>query len=114
MGIAEVITAARSPWQNPYVERVIGTIPRELLAPSSCGASSFVILVHCFDGESRASSERGPPPTRQEEKRAQDHRPVGAHLVRHRPKVALHQNWDFGRRNGDHHVDDEWNGRKLR
>ncbi len=61
MGIAEVITAARSPWQNPYVERVIGTIPRELLAPSSCGASSFVILVHCFDGESRASSERGPP-----------------------------------------------------
>src|SRR6266851_1205944 len=60
MGIADVITAARSPWQNPYVERVIGTIPRELHAPSSCGASSFVILVHCFDGESRASSERGP------------------------------------------------------
>ena len=31
MGIAEVITAARSPWQNPYVERVIGTIRREVL-----------------------------------------------------------------------------------
>ncbi len=31
VGIAEVITAARSPWQNPYVERVIGTIRRELL-----------------------------------------------------------------------------------
>ncbi|MBW2704563.1 MAG: DDE-type integrase/transposase/recombinase, partial [Deltaproteobacteria bacterium] len=26
MGIEEVITAARSPWQNPYVERMIGTI----------------------------------------------------------------------------------------
>ena len=31
MGIAEVITAARSPWQNPYAERVIGSIRRELL-----------------------------------------------------------------------------------
>jgi len=30
MGIA-VLTAPRSPWQNPYVERVIGSIPRECL-----------------------------------------------------------------------------------
>src|SRR5260370_3251627 len=29
--IAEVLTAPRSPWQNPFVERVIGTIRRELL-----------------------------------------------------------------------------------
>jgi transposase InsO family protein len=29
MGIDEVITAYRSPWQNPYAERVIGTIRRE-------------------------------------------------------------------------------------
>ena len=29
MGIAEVITARRSPWQNAYVERVIGSIRRE-------------------------------------------------------------------------------------
>ncbi len=27
----EVITAPASPWQNPYVERVIGSIRRELL-----------------------------------------------------------------------------------
>jgi hypothetical protein len=26
MGIAEVLTAPRSPWQNPYIERVIGSI----------------------------------------------------------------------------------------
>jgi hypothetical protein len=31
MGIAEVLTAARSPWQNPFAERVIGSIRRELL-----------------------------------------------------------------------------------
>jgi hypothetical protein len=31
MGIKEVVTAARSPWQNPYVERLIGSIRRECL-----------------------------------------------------------------------------------
>ncbi len=31
LGINEVLTAARSPWQNPYVERVIGSIRRECL-----------------------------------------------------------------------------------
>jgi transposase InsO family protein len=31
MGIAEVMTAPRSPWQNAYVERVIGSIRRECL-----------------------------------------------------------------------------------
>jgi transposase InsO family protein len=31
MGITQVVTAPRSPWQNPYVERVIGSIRREFL-----------------------------------------------------------------------------------
>jgi putative transposase len=31
MGINEVLTAPRSPWQNAYVERVIGSIRRECL-----------------------------------------------------------------------------------
>lgn len=31
MGIDEVITAPRSPWQNAYVERIIGSIRRECL-----------------------------------------------------------------------------------
>jgi hypothetical protein len=35
MGITEVITAPRSPWQNPYAERLIGSIRRECLASSS-------------------------------------------------------------------------------
>jgi hypothetical protein len=31
MDITEIITAPRSPWQNPYIERVIGSIRRECL-----------------------------------------------------------------------------------
>ena len=31
MGIHEVLTAPQSPWQNPYVERLIGSIRRECL-----------------------------------------------------------------------------------
>ena len=30
-GIREVRTAYQSPWQNPYIERMIGTVRRELL-----------------------------------------------------------------------------------
>ncbi len=31
MGMEEVVTAPRSPWQNPYVERLIGSVRRECL-----------------------------------------------------------------------------------
>ena len=31
MAIKEVVTAARSPWQNAYVERIIGSVRRECL-----------------------------------------------------------------------------------
>ena len=31
LGIREMLTAARSPWQNPYAERVIGSLRRECL-----------------------------------------------------------------------------------
>lgn len=31
MGIMEVVTAPRSPWQNPFVERIIGSIRRDSL-----------------------------------------------------------------------------------
>ena len=31
LGIGEVVTAARSPWQNPYAERLIGSLRRDCL-----------------------------------------------------------------------------------
>jgi len=31
LGIDEIVTAPASPWQNAYVERVIGSLRRELL-----------------------------------------------------------------------------------
>jgi transposase InsO family protein len=31
MGVEQVLTAPRSPWQNPYCERVIGTLRRDCL-----------------------------------------------------------------------------------
>jgi transposase InsO family protein len=31
MGISEVLTAPRSPWQNPFAERLIGSVRRECL-----------------------------------------------------------------------------------
>jgi putative transposase len=31
MGIEEVVAAPRSPWQSPYVERLIGSVHRECL-----------------------------------------------------------------------------------
>ena len=31
MGMEEVLSAPRSPWQNPYVERLVGSIRRECL-----------------------------------------------------------------------------------
>ena len=31
MGMEEVVTAPRAPWQNPYVERLVGSIRRECL-----------------------------------------------------------------------------------
>src|SRR5438067_4557448 len=36
MGIKQVLSAPRSPWQRAYVEHIIGTIRRECLDQSSC------------------------------------------------------------------------------
>jgi putative transposase len=58
MGIQEVLTAPRSPWQNGYVERLIGTIRREcldhVLVMNAAG------LCRILDSTSSTTTERGP------------------------------------------------------
>jgi transposase InsO family protein len=39
MGIEQVFTAPRSPWQNAYVERIIGSIPAKVSITSSFSMS---------------------------------------------------------------------------
>ena len=41
MGIEQVCTAPRSPWQNPYVERLIGSVRRECL-------DHLIIWAECY------------------------------------------------------------------
>ena len=40
LGIEEVVTAARSPWQNPYAERLIGSLLGSAWTTSSCWTKS--------------------------------------------------------------------------
>jgi len=58
MGIEEVITAYRSPWQNPYCERVIGSIRRDCLDHmilfSEEGLRRIMAEYICYYNESRA------------------------------------------------------------
>ena len=51
MGIEGVVTAPRSPWQNPFVERMIGSIRRECLDHLIVIDERHLrrILASCFD-----------------------------------------------------------------
>ena len=74
MNIQAIRTAPRSPWQNAYVERVIGSIRRECLdhvSAESAAGHTAVSRSHCRDSRSRRppsplrprrSSRRVPPP----------------------------------------------------
>jgi transposase InsO family protein len=72
MGITQVVTAARSPWQNAYVERVNGSIRREcldhivILQRASSAPPSPVLLSRLLPSNPDASFPRqglsGPTP----------------------------------------------------
>jgi transposase InsO family protein len=47
IGTNEVITAVRSPWQNAYAERLIGSIRRECLEITSSSATSAGCAASC-------------------------------------------------------------------
>ena len=57
MGIRQVVIAPRAPWQNPFAQRVIGSIRRECLDSSSC--STNATRVACFARTSATTTLRG-------------------------------------------------------
>ncbi len=68
LGIEEVVIAPHSPWQNPYVERVIGTLRRECLDHVIVlGEAHLRRIVRSYVGycspglRGRFSSSRHPP-----------------------------------------------------
>lgn len=73
MGIEEVITAPRSPWQNPFVERVIGSIRRECLDHTSVLSEAHLLrILHSYlsyyhDSRTHLSLERNTPNPREVE-----------------------------------------------
>ena len=70
MGVREVVTAPQSPWQNPYAERLIGSIRRECLDHLVVFSESSLrrVLKSYFDYYHRArthlSLEKDAPETR--------------------------------------------------
>ena len=44
MGIKELLTAPRSPWQNPFAERLIGSAGRECWTMSLCSTADTCSL----------------------------------------------------------------------
>jgi transposase InsO family protein len=66
MGIKQVLSAPRSPWQRAYIERLIGSIRREcldhviVLAKALCIERSRAILLTTISGELTYRSARMP------------------------------------------------------
>ena len=66
MGIEEIVTAPRSPWQNPYVERLIGSIRREcldhvIIFNSAACAASCRGLFDIITGQTHLSLDKDCP-----------------------------------------------------
>ena len=67
MGIGEVVIAYRSPWQSPYVERLIGSIRRERLDHIIVFNEAHLIriqssyLAYCHEARTHLSLGRNAP-----------------------------------------------------
>jgi putative transposase len=71
MGIKQVLTAPRSPWQTPYVERLIGSIRRECLDhiiainEESLRATLRSYFSYCHDSRCHLALDKDSPDTRE-------------------------------------------------
>jgi transposase InsO family protein len=76
MGINEVVIAPRSPWQNPFVERVIGSIRRECLDHMIVFNEAHLLRIvaayldYYHDSRTHLSLERNAPNPREVEPRS--------------------------------------------
>ena len=76
MGIKEVITAPRSPWQNPFVERVIGSVRRECVDHMIVLSEAHLLrILHSYlnyyhDSRTHLSLKRNAPNPREVEPRS--------------------------------------------
>ena len=66
MGIKEVLSAQRSPWQRAYIERLIGTIRRECLDHVSCSANAAftIICTHSLGITTKLALQKDSPEPR--------------------------------------------------
>jgi len=70
MAIREVLTAPRSPWQSPYVERLIGSVRREcldhliVLNEESLRQTLKLYFAHYHRARTHLSLEKDAPETR--------------------------------------------------
>ena len=93
MGLREVTTAPRSPWQDPYVERVIGSMRRECLDQTIVLGERYLRRVvgnyarYYNDAQTHLSLEKDTPVARPV------HRPGSGLIVSRRHCGRLHHEY---------------------
>ncbi|WP_366934550.1 integrase core domain-containing protein [Corallococcus exiguus] len=95
LGIREVPSATRCPWQNPYAERVIGSIRRELLDPfvvlNEAHARHLLREYPRYSNASRTHLALGKDAPETREVRGPEH---GAKVIELREVFGLHHRYE--------------------
>jgi hypothetical protein len=94
MGISEVVSAASSPWQNPYVERLIGSLRREcldhvvILSHAHLRGVLAAYLSYYHGARTHLSLQKDAPTPRR------IHRPTEGHVVAFSEVGGLHHRYE--------------------
>ena len=97
MGIREIISAPRSPWQNPFIERMIGSIRREctdrVIVLNEAHLTSVLrsYFEYYHNDRTHLSLEKDPPDTRPIQSR-----PAGRCKIIALPRIGgLHHRYEW-------------------
>ena len=114
MNIQEVRTAARSPWQNAYVERVIGSIRREcidhVIVVNAAGLHQVLTgyIAYYMQARTHLALEKDAPISRQV-------MPPSAGCIVATPQVGgLHHRYDRAAASRRHPAHSCWRNRSVR